>query len=652
VTFITALALAIALLVAIPYAAHRLRRQKADERPFPPAHLVPAAPPRARRKSALEDRALFSVRSLAVVVLALLGASPFVRCSRLSLHRAQGASMAIAIVVDDSMSMRAPHQSGTRFERAKDAAKELLASAQEGDAVAIVLAGASPRVLLAATTDLTAAKASIDALEPSDRATDLDGALSLARSLIAKLPQLDRRVVLLSDLADGKSDAPAIGEGFDLPLWVPLDDMKEPAPDCGIVSADRDGARVHVHWACSRGGTGGGRSVVALAHHKDEIAHASLSTAATGDVAITVPGDAPDELDVRLTGVDSIASDDIAPVLASSGPGAIAVIADADGETAATGGAPVLEQALAALKLDLGVRPIPAVPDRAEDLAGFIAIVVDDPPGFTPEQRHALTTFTGGGGSLLVALGPRAASAPLGATLDPIVTRSTVWDDTKAKGADAAKAAGVLSEAAKSLVDLGATRRTTLAHEDAASFEVLVPWTDGAPLVAQRPLGRGVGFAVTLPFSLDASDIALRPGFLALLDLWIDRARTQVATRRTDVGTPWAFAPGERINVSGPSGVLTVSRDDTGVRATPPLIGAYVVEQAGRKETRVAQLPIRELDLRRRATVAGVTGEGSKSIGGTQAPVDASPAVAVILLALVAAELALRLRTRGAAPAV
>jgi hypothetical protein len=646
VTFVTALALAIALLVAIPYAAHRLRRQRADERPFPPAHLVPPAPPRARRRSALEDRALFSVRALAVIVLALLGASPFVRCSRLSLHRAQGASMALAIVVDDSMSMRAPYgKGGTRFERAKDAAKELLASSQEGDAIAIVLAGSSPRVLLAATTDLSAAKSAIDALEPSDRATDLDGALSLARSLIDKLPQVDRRVVVLSDLADGKSDGPALGEGFDLPLWVPLDDMKEAAPDCALVSADRDATRVHVHFACSHGGTTAGRNVVAFAKKKDELAHAAMPASATGDVTLTIPSDTPDDLEVRMTGSDAIPSDDVAPVLASSGPGAIGAVSDAEGETAATGGAPVLEQALAALKLDLTIRPIPAVPDRAEDLLGFIAVVVDDPPGFTPEQRHALDTFVGGGGTILLALGPRAASAPLGATLEPILGRATAWDDAKSKGADPGKSSGLLSEAAKSLVDLGAARRTTISREDVAAFETLVPWTDGAPLLAQRPIGRGLASITTLPFSLDLSDFALRPGFLAILDTWIAQARTRVASRRTDVGTTWAFAPGERVVVTGPSGPVSIARDDVGLRATPPVIGAYTVEQGGRKEFRVAQPPLRELDLRPRQAAKSAT---STSVGGTQAPVDASPAVAVALLALVAAELALRLRTRVA----
>src|ERR1019366_8759802 len=222
VTFLSTLALAVAVLVVAPYMAHRLRRRRAEEQPFPPARLVEPSAPKARRRSRLEDRALFATRAAAVLLLALLGATPFVRCSRLSLQRSGGASVAMAIVVDDSMSMRASAGRTSRFERARDGARELLASAREGDAVALVLAGVPPRVALAPTSDLGAAKRAIETLSESDRATDLDGALALARGLVASLPQIDRRIVVLSDLADGRPDAPPLGEGSPVPVWVAL----------------------------------------------------------------------------------------------------------------------------------------------------------------------------------------------------------------------------------------------------------------------------------------------------------------------------------------------------------------------------------------------------------------------------------------------
>src|SRR3954468_5914058 len=104
-SFLSVLALAIGILVVAPYIAHRLRRKRAEEHPFAPARLVPATPPKARARARLEDRWLFMIRAGSVIALAVLGASPLVRCSRLALSRG-GASVAVAIVLDDSMSMR------------------------------------------------------------------------------------------------------------------------------------------------------------------------------------------------------------------------------------------------------------------------------------------------------------------------------------------------------------------------------------------------------------------------------------------------------------------------------------------------------------------------------------------------------------------
>ena len=263
VTFLTALALLVGLLVVAPYVAHRLRRRQAEDIAFPPARLVSPSPPEARRRSRLEDTALFATRTAAVVGLAVLGATPFVRCSRLSLQRSSGASVAMAIVLDDSMSMRASLGGSTRFEKARGGASQLLASAREGDAVALVLAGAPARVALAATTDLGAARRAVDDARPTDRATDLDGAVVLARDLVASAAQVDRRVVVLSDIADGQPGAAPLGETGSPSVWVALPELRAEGTDCAVLRADRIGQRVTVASACgparSLAGPRGGR---------------------------------------------------------------------------------------------------------------------------------------------------------------------------------------------------------------------------------------------------------------------------------------------------------------------------------------------------------------------------------------------------------
>src|SRR5262249_23740956 len=162
--------------------------------------------------------------TISVCALALLGATPLLRCSHLALGRRGGASVALALVVDDSLSMRAPLDDGrgrTRLERALEAARQLTGGLAPGAAAAGVVAGAPARVAVASTTNLAAVEDALGAVKPSDRATDLDGALALARELLEGLPQKDRRVVLLSDLADGNPEAPPIAAIDDVVTWAP-----------------------------------------------------------------------------------------------------------------------------------------------------------------------------------------------------------------------------------------------------------------------------------------------------------------------------------------------------------------------------------------------------------------------------------------------
>ncbi len=645
-SFVTALALGIAIFVALPLLAHRLRRLRADERPFPAASLVPPAPPRARRRARLEDQALFGVRVLAIIALALLGASPLVRCSRLSLSRSSGASMAVAIVVDDSMSMRAKGPAASsRFSRAKDAATELLAGARDGDAVGVILAGAPPRVALAPTTELGAVSSVLSSLKESDRATDLDGALRLAESLLGSLPQVDKRIVVLSDLADGKPDAPPLGENAQLPMWTPLAELAQDAADCAIISADDTGGRVLVHLACGKDASAAGRRVEVRAGQR--VVGSATATSAP-ELSVEVSGVAPgDALTAHLMGGDAVASDDMAPVLVAS-TGAIGVVAEAADETAVTGGPPVVEQALAALRSDLASRPLPAVPDQASDFSGILGLIADDPPGFTPEQRRAVASYLDGGGVLLLALGQRAASAPLGATLQPVLEHATMWGDAKVQGVAKNAPTDILGEATRSLVDLGASKRTTLAAADVGSLENLVPWSDGAPLIARRTVGRGEAWVTTLPFALDASDFPLRPAFISLLDAFVTSVHAHAAPRRADVGATWTL-PASATKAVGPDGPIELVHEGGRAKLTPPVIGAYHVTIDGRDELRVAAPIAKETDFRPRRTKAQ---EGASRLGATQAQVDVSPQIAVALLALLLAEVVLRVRAQRQAIAL
>jgi hypothetical protein len=275
---------------------------------------------------------------------------------------------------------------------------------------------------------------------------------------------------------------------------------------------------------------------------------------------------------------------------------------------------------------------------------------VDDPPGFTPEQRHALGAFVDRGGVLVVALGRRAAAAPLGATFEPFLTHAVGFGSVPVHGADVASGASFLGEGAASLSDLGAKGRATLALEDlrndsnASAIEVVLKWSDGAPLVTRRARGRGEVWFMTLPFSVEVSDLPLRPGFLSLLDAIAQDAKERSAPIRGDVGVPWTFAGARQVDVDGPVGRVATARDDGALRVVPTLIGSYRMLVDGAKELRVAAPALRELDLRPRAVAPSAM---SSSLGGGVSVVDVSWVVALLLLGLVAAEIIVRATTHA-----
>ena len=647
-TFLFGFALTALVFVAGPYWAHRLRRRRADARKFAPTHLVTPAPPRARRRSDLEDRGLFAIRALSVAALAFLGASPFVTCSRLSLSRSSGASVALAIVLDDSMSMQAKIGPVSRFARARQGASELLAGTREGDAVAVVLAGSPARVALAPTTDLRAARAFLESATETDEATDLDGALTIARALLEGLPQVDRRIVVLSDLADGNPDAPALGENSAIPIWNALPEIRADGVDCAVVRADRSGARIRVHVACTPGADPSIRTV-AIKEKESIVVEGPAPRSANGDVVLTLPpgrasvSEEPGVLTAQLFGTDAVASDDVAPVVAEAAPGSVAVIVPSETETAATGGAPVVEQALRALALDVAVRPLPQIPERPEDLNAFVGVLLDDPPGLTPEERHTLGSFVERGGVLLLALGPRSAAPPLGASLEPFFSHPIAWEGTTAPGADSSSAEGPFLESAGSLREIHASHRSAIHPEDVATWKPLLRWTDHAPFALSRALGRGEVWAVTLPFALDASDLPLRPSFLALLEGWVDAARARTALRRTRVGETWTFGGARSVVALGPHGTPLATTTSSGgaPQAVPTRLGVYRLQVDDRHEVRVAEAVEREVDLRPRKLAVSAAG---RAFGDNHASIDASPTLAVALLALLTLELALRVR--------
>ncbi|MCA9624186.1 MAG: VWA domain-containing protein, partial [Myxococcales bacterium] len=555
--------------------------------------------------------------------------------------------------LDDSMSMRVAgaEGQGTRLDRAREAALELVAGLQEGDAVAVVLAGTPPRVALAATTNLEAARAAIEETTQSDRGTDLEGAVDLAGELLGDLQHVDKRVVVLSDLADGGDGPLPAPEG--IRLWVPLEELRGARRDCGVIFAERTADRVLVRVACGPGPEGAGEEQdkrrIAIRAGEQTLVEAPFRLAVgVDDLTLRLPdGWVSDHETTALYAVlvqdqDAIAVDDAAPVVAIGGQLQVGVVSDTATSVVATGGPPAVEQAFRALALGVQLRPLSAVPDREGELSALGLLIVDDVPGLTPSQRRELADWVTAGGVVLFTLGPGAAAAPLGSSFEPMLPALVRWSTQAPKGLDLAKDQ-FFGEAAGGMDDLAARGRAELDMEQDASPKRLAAWADGASFLLENRMGRGVVYVSTLPFDTELSDLALRPGFLHLLRRLVDTARTLGGVARTPVGAAWSVEGYDEVSVQylpqkgAPEPVRLP--DGPQRRVEVGRAGLYELVLDGNRTTRVASVAEEEVDLTPRPVVAAA---GEEALGGVTASVDVSAHVAVFLLLLLFVELGLR----------
>lgn len=652
-SFLTAAALAVGLLVVAPLVAHLLRRGRTPERVFPPAALVARLEAHSKEKARLEDRTLLSFRMAMVLVLALLGATPLVRCSRLSVDRPHGASVALALVIDDSHSMRAQTPSGeTRWDAALTGARQLLRSAREGDAVAIVLAGRPARVALSATTDLNAARAALEDLRVSDRSSDSSGAVELARASLEGLQQPDRKLVVLGDLAGTALDAARV--------WAPLDSLRQPVDDCGLVTARQENARLQVTLACSKAALTPRRlRISGAAAPEDVLADPSAMTGlsltpqhGTQTLAFALREGAA-EFELQLEPADqNPANDRVQPVQAGADL-YVAVVTDAARASVITGGPTIIEQALGAVRPEISVRPLALLPTEARELQPFAALVLNDPEGLGPESRLALAEWLERGGVALGLLGPASSALQLSSTLEPFAERAARWETTTGPLDVDPASLGWLGAEAGTLLRVARSGRMRLDGAELPGTTVVAAWSDGLPFLTSRRVGAGLVLTAGLPASVEHSDFALRPAFLALLDHVVREAEQRRGPGLSAVGQPWTFPAGAAVRIEGPGGELGLVPEGCPnpdasapcpgggqLVAVPELAGRYRVTSNESVRVRTVHVEDREITDPPGAWDPG----GGEAQGGAAAgAVDASPELAVLLLALFAAELGFRL---------
>ncbi len=185
----------------VPILIHLLHRRRYIELPWAAMRFLIAATKKQSRRLRLEQILLLIVRTLILVLIALALARPSAETLG-EYFRAEGPRHRI-IVVDATFSMGHAPAERSRFDRAKDLARQVAGSTKQGDAINLVRLGdSSPRVIVRRPAYQSAAVLEeIVQLPLLDERVDVSVVLKEIEELLSLAPEIARKeICFITDL--------------------------------------------------------------------------------------------------------------------------------------------------------------------------------------------------------------------------------------------------------------------------------------------------------------------------------------------------------------------------------------------------------------------------------------------------------------------
>jgi hypothetical protein len=520
---------------------------------------------------------LLVARVALIAALALIAAAPF-RVVHSSLLDRQHA---LAIVLDDSLSMAAMDEGQTLIERGVELAEEQLEKLPEGSEVSVVLAGKPPRVWVRRASDPRMVKDAFAEIDPrSTRAGALCNGVRSAVELLLESELSDRRLLVLSDFTPGSAadecewPARGIRVGFESVAAATSNNRRiadvevigEPGSDQGL--------RLDVRVA---GAPTSAKQEVRLREKGQETQRAAVVwQGEQGAAELRVESSFEDAVvELRLDPDDMLPGDNVRGVLLGSDTVHVLLV-DGDPhpdprrrETAflshALGVAPRIGRAFAVEMLD--------AQDLSESAIIRSDVVVLANATLDEKWLPLIRRFVGGGGSLWVTAGDRINPRVYGSVLRELLPGR--YTATRREERPVRLESGDLPELAQAKVHA----RTPIA-ETALDAVVTARFSDGSPAMVEHRYrsGRVAMLATTVD---DAwTDLPYQPVFVPFVLDALERlaGRTQHNVEPFAVVSLPGSTPSQRVQVVTPSGrTVDLSEADRVSFSDTGEIGAYRV---------------------------------------------------------------------------
>jgi len=414
VSFLAPLFFAGLVALAVPILVHLTHKERKDVVVFPSLMFLSRIPYQAVRKQRIRHWLLFALRCLALILLALAFARPFLdRPAAAAPVRSLGARE-LVILLDRSYSM----DYGDRWSRAVAAAKRAIAGLGGSDRASLVTFDLTATAATEPTGDKGVLTATLTGMKPGAGATRYEPAFKLAQRILAdsKLPR--REVLLISDFQrvgwDGR-DSPSLPAGTTVNQVDLADAKTSNVAVTGVdfrrdYAADRERVAITARLVNRSADARTGHSVTLELNGRaveTKQVNIAANAAATVDFA-AVPLPAGTTRGVVRLGEDALPRDNAFYFAISRGQ-ALSVLV-IDGREGAAPRSLYLERAL-----EIGDQPSFRVTTKrlgsvtASDFAGRSLVLLNDSDLPGGDLGRRLVEYVQNGGGLLVALGDRAA---------------------------------------------------------------------------------------------------------------------------------------------------------------------------------------------------------------------------------------------------
>jgi hypothetical protein len=507
------------LAIAVPIVVHLVQRERRTVVAFPSLMFLRRIPNQSVRRRAIRHWPLLALRILALVLIALAFARPFLRGRAAT--AVGGGVRHVVVLVDRSASMGY----GQHWARAQEAARGVVRALGPGDSGSVVFFAADVEVGARSDAGGAALLAAIDRARPGPGPTRFGPALRAAAGLLEPASEARREIVLISDFQKSGWD-PA--QDVKLPAGVSLATVSvaEPSPAnaalIGLSLEQEAAPKGALVRAEARVASFGARPLnerditLEVDGHRVDAARVSVDPGATATVRF-----APFAVAGRTARVtarmapDALPADDVFHALVTvGGQVPVLIVESAD---AAPDSSLYLARALdVAAEPGFATRITRADRVTVEDIAAASVIVLNDTRLPSGAAGRALASAVNAGSGLLVLLGERSASTDG----DPDLLPGRVGAPVDRAGAGGGTLGYVdFSHPAFEIFnsprsgDLGAARVFRY-RAITAPARVLARFDDGGVALAERRIGRGGVMAWASTFDTSWNDLALQPIFV------------------------------------------------------------------------------------------------------------------------------------------